>query len=229
MALALTEDAVAIRDLVRDFAKREVAPAAAGWDAADALPDAPVRALGDLGVLSLALAEDAGGAGLGPMELALVCEELGAASAVLGHYVATLAGRLAVFAAVAPVHPDLAAAAGGTLRLAAEAAPPLARGTDGRLAGRVDPMRLATTAERALFTLSGGERLVLVDATAPGVTREGRGGPLGLRGADLGALRLAGVAAEELGALPAGAGVRAVALTRIGLAAVAVGIGRAAV
>jgi len=232
MYAPLDEETVAIRDLVRDFAKRDVAPAAAGWDAADALPDAPVRALGELGILAVALSEDAGGSGLGPLELAVVCEELGAASGVLGHRVAGLAGSLALFAEVAPEHPVLASSAAGQTRLAGCRAHHLVGSGGGRWSGEVNPARRATTADRLLAIVrrsEGGEQLVLLDPTKGRVRRERRSAPLGLRGIDLGVLGFADARAESLGPVPLGAASRARALTRVGVAGVALGIARAAV
>ncbi|TNF29292.1 MAG: hypothetical protein EP329_16215, partial [Deltaproteobacteria bacterium] len=208
----LDEDAVAIRDLVRDFARREVAPAAAGWDAAEAVPEEPMRALGELGILGVALAEEAGGTGLGPLELAVVCEELGAASGVLGHRVAGLAGTLRLFAEVAPANPVLAGAVAGTTPLVGGPAFGLVGTSGNRWSGEIAPAYRAMTSDRVLALVHGGaagDQVVLFDlskAVSKGrVRREKRDGVLGLRGVDLGVLGLAEVRALALGAAPAGA------------------------
>ena len=80
---SLTEDQDRLREAVRDFARREVAPHAARWDREAAFPAETFRALAGLGLLGVRVPEAYGGAGLGPVETALVVEEIAAADASL--------------------------------------------------------------------------------------------------------------------------------------------------
>jgi len=57
----LGENAEMIRDTVRDFAKKEIAPRAAEVDRKNEFPADLWRKLGDLGVLGLTVAEEYGG------------------------------------------------------------------------------------------------------------------------------------------------------------------------
>ena len=233
MYAPLSTDTLAVRDLARDFAKQDVGPAAAAWDADAALPARPVEALGALGVLGLAVPEAAGGAGLGALELVVVAEELAAKSGVLAHHVAVLAGQLALWSDAAPAHPDLARALAGSLRVGGglQGAPALTLDASGRVHGVLDPVLGAQRAERALVNAIGADgvpRVVLCDPSAPGVTRTARSGELGLRGVDLGRWVFDGAAVEDLGPLRLRAAARASALERLALAGVALGLGRAA-
>lgn len=61
------------------FARDQVAPAAAGWEASRQLPRGAVDAAAAAGLAGLLVAPDAGGAGLGTVAMARVAEELAAA------------------------------------------------------------------------------------------------------------------------------------------------------
>ncbi len=76
MDFDLPEDLVALRDVVRDFAAREIRPHAREWDRDQHLPDEVVRELGALGVLGLRVPAEYGGGGLGFLANAVVMEEL---------------------------------------------------------------------------------------------------------------------------------------------------------
>jgi alkylation response protein AidB-like acyl-CoA dehydrogenase len=89
-----TAEEEALRDEIRRFAERELAPRAAELDAAAAFPWEHLKKLAPLGVLGLNLPEEYGGAGATPVALALVMEEIAAgcaatASVVGAHYLAT--------------------------------------------------------------------------------------------------------------------------------------------
>ena len=59
--MILTDDQRAVRDMSREFAQNELAPHAAEWDRASALPDAIVTQMGELGLLGMVVPEEWGG------------------------------------------------------------------------------------------------------------------------------------------------------------------------
>src|ERR671924_319123 len=65
-----------LRETVRKFAAREVAPQAQEWDRDEGYPDAMVRKLGEQGFLGVLVPEEYGGAGGSYAMLAVVLEEL---------------------------------------------------------------------------------------------------------------------------------------------------------
>jgi short-chain 2-methylacyl-CoA dehydrogenase len=75
--LDLTEDQVAFRDAVREFAAEVVAPAAPEFDRTGEFPLEIVRRLGELGVFGLPFPEDVGGLGADLTTFCLCLEELG--------------------------------------------------------------------------------------------------------------------------------------------------------
>jgi len=84
----LTDDQIAIRDMVRDLARREIAPHSLEWDERQHFPRELFRQLGELGLLGVIIPEAYGGAGLGYVEYVLVLEELGAVDGGVGLSVA---------------------------------------------------------------------------------------------------------------------------------------------
>ncbi len=88
MDFDLSEDQRSIRDMVRSFARNEIAPHAASWDEAQHFPRELFARLGELGLLGVIIPEEHGGAGLGYVEYVLVLEELGAADGGIGLSVA---------------------------------------------------------------------------------------------------------------------------------------------
>jgi butyryl-CoA dehydrogenase len=62
--------------MVRDFARKEIAPIAAEIDRSGAFPHETIRKLGELGLMGIPFPEEYGGAGLDYMSYALVVEEL---------------------------------------------------------------------------------------------------------------------------------------------------------
>ena len=80
--LHLSEEQLAIRDTVRDFVTQEITPAAIHPDRLEPFdPPLPVEMIGnaaELGLRTLALAEEAGGAGADTLTCCLVAEELAA-------------------------------------------------------------------------------------------------------------------------------------------------------
>jgi alkylation response protein AidB-like acyl-CoA dehydrogenase len=73
----------AVAKTARDFASRVLAPAAAERDRAERFPDAEMRALGELGLLGLSVPEEHGGAAAGPVALVMAVAELARADAAV--------------------------------------------------------------------------------------------------------------------------------------------------
>ena len=67
-----------LRDTVRAFASKELAPNAARWDKENHFPREALRALGAMGLYAVAVAEEWGGAGMDYTALALAIEEISA-------------------------------------------------------------------------------------------------------------------------------------------------------
>ncbi len=84
MDFDLTQDQKDIRDMVRDFASKEIAPHAGGWDETQSFPRELFAQLGELGLLGVFIPEKLGGAGLGYVEYVVVLEEIGAADGGVG-------------------------------------------------------------------------------------------------------------------------------------------------
>jgi isovaleryl-CoA dehydrogenase len=83
MDLALTSEQEALRQTLRSFVQKELAPVADRMDREDEFPLGLFRKLGELGFLGITLPTEFGGAGLGYLEQALVLEELARASPAL--------------------------------------------------------------------------------------------------------------------------------------------------
>src|SRR5690349_1428253 len=75
-ALYFTEQHLATREMVRQFARDEVAPTAAHWDAEGKFPWENIKKMGELGLLGVPWPEDLGGAGLDVISYMIVIEEL---------------------------------------------------------------------------------------------------------------------------------------------------------
>ena len=88
MDFQLTQDQETIRDMVRSFARNEIAPHAFEWDEAQHFPRELFTKLGELGLLGVVISQECGGAGLGYVEYAAILEEIGAADGGIGLSVA---------------------------------------------------------------------------------------------------------------------------------------------
>jgi alkylation response protein AidB-like acyl-CoA dehydrogenase len=83
------EDAVKdCREMVRDFARTEIAPHVREWDEKSHFPMDIARKLGGLGLLGILIPEDYGGAGMTYLHYVAILEELGAVEGGLGLTVA---------------------------------------------------------------------------------------------------------------------------------------------
>ena len=80
----LGETADAIRDTVRDFAEREIAPRADAIDRTNTFPRDLWPRMGELGLHGITVEEEFGGAGLGYLEHVVAMEEVSRASASVG-------------------------------------------------------------------------------------------------------------------------------------------------
>jgi alkylation response protein AidB-like acyl-CoA dehydrogenase len=75
-SLYFTEQHLAVRNMVREFARSEVAPVAAELDAKAEFPWENVRKMGELGLLGIPWPEDLGGAGLDTLSYMIVINEM---------------------------------------------------------------------------------------------------------------------------------------------------------
>ncbi|MEN5027876.1 acyl-CoA dehydrogenase family protein [Pseudomonas sp. Ps21-P2] len=82
--LELTEEQVMIRDMARDFARNEIAPHAQAWEQAGWIDDALVAKMGELGLLGMVVPDEWGGSYIDYVAYALAVEEISAADGATG-------------------------------------------------------------------------------------------------------------------------------------------------
>ncbi|UZJ59187.1 acyl-CoA dehydrogenase family protein [Pseudomonas sp. KU26590] len=82
--LELTEEQVMIRDMAREFARNEIAPHAQAWEKAGWIDDALVTKMGELGLLGMIVPEEWGGSYIDYIAYALAVEEISAADGAAG-------------------------------------------------------------------------------------------------------------------------------------------------
>lgn len=80
----LSEQQELIRQTARDFAESEIRPHVLEWDEAQHFPTDVFRKMGELGFLGIMVPEELEGAGLGPIEYALVVEEISRVDPAVG-------------------------------------------------------------------------------------------------------------------------------------------------
>ena len=83
-ALYFSEQHLAVREMVRQFARDEVAPVAAKFDADSTFPWENVKKMGELGLLGVPWPEEMGGAGLDVLSFMIAIEELAKVDASTG-------------------------------------------------------------------------------------------------------------------------------------------------
>ena len=76
--MILSDEHAMVRDAVRDYVTEQVAPHAARWDRESTFPREALRGLASLGCLGVAVPEQWGGAGLDYTALAVILEEIAA-------------------------------------------------------------------------------------------------------------------------------------------------------
>ncbi|MEU6539115.1 acyl-CoA dehydrogenase family protein [Streptomyces sp. NPDC047000] len=79
MDFDLPEETVALQEMVREFAAKEIAPYAAQWSENEEFPTQVFTKLGGLGLMGMLVPEEYGGAGSDMVTYVAVMEELGAA------------------------------------------------------------------------------------------------------------------------------------------------------
>lgn len=84
-----TEEQQQLRDVVRNFAMKKIAPNVARWDEASEFPHETVRELGRMGLMGIIFPQELGGAGLGYVEYVLAVEELSRVDGSIGIIVAS--------------------------------------------------------------------------------------------------------------------------------------------
>ncbi len=99
--MLLTDEQQLIRDTMRAFAQERLAPHAARWDRESHFPREELRALGELGALGMVVPDEWGGAGMDYVSLAVALEELaagdGATSTIVSVQNSVVCGPLAAF------------------------------------------------------------------------------------------------------------------------------------
>src|SRR5574337_1333909 len=94
----LSEEEVGLRDSVRAFVAKRIAPNATRWDLEERYPRELFAETDALGWLGIGFPEEYGGSGGGPTMYALLCAELsrGSAAIALGLYVHTALAASAI-------------------------------------------------------------------------------------------------------------------------------------
>jgi len=76
--MALSEQQTLIRDMARSFAREKLAPHAAEWDRASRFPAEAVAEMGELGFMGMLVPEEWGGAGVDNLAYVMAVEEIAA-------------------------------------------------------------------------------------------------------------------------------------------------------
>ena len=115
--MLLSPEQQQIRDTLREFARDELAPNAAAWDRDHTFPRNALRVLGALGVLGIVVPETWGGAGLDYVSLAVALEEIaagdGATSTIVSVQNSVVCGPINAFGSDAQKTRYLPSLAGG--------------------------------------------------------------------------------------------------------------------
>lgn len=92
MEFALSDDLLMMQRTVRDFAQAEIAPIAAELDRTPRFPWPTLRKMGELGLLGMTTPECYGGSGLGTLDYVVMLEEVSAADASHGTIMSVTSG-----------------------------------------------------------------------------------------------------------------------------------------
>ncbi len=84
MDFTLPEETIAIRDMVRDFSKKEIEPLAVRVDKEDFFPHELFKKMGRLGILGITIPEEYGGSGLDYLTQGIILEEISYYSGSIG-------------------------------------------------------------------------------------------------------------------------------------------------
>src|SRR5258706_5030290 len=87
-SFSLSEDQLAVKKMVREFAEAEIAPHVMKWDESQTFPRDVIAKLGELGMLGVLFPETYGGAGLSYVDYVNVVEELSRVDGSVGISVA---------------------------------------------------------------------------------------------------------------------------------------------
>lgn len=252
MDFDLTADQVMLRDTVRRFVDGRVRSQARDWDVAGEIPNTVLAELADMGLLGVTNDPDWDGAGLGAVDLALVVEELargdGALALTVARHNALCAGILGRYGSSEQKDRYLGSLSRGDMLggwcvsepqsgddPAAVETHAVRDGTGWILNGT--KIFVTHGARGGLFVVfartDSGVTAFLVEKGAGGLVQRSIGETLGMRASDTGALELTDVRVPDANRLGrVGAGVQqaeaVLALGRITIAAIAVGLGRAA-
>ncbi len=82
--LELSEEQVMVQDMARDFAKNELAPHGERWDHEGWIDDEVIAQMGELGLLGMVVPEEWGGASVDYISYALAVEEISAGDGAVG-------------------------------------------------------------------------------------------------------------------------------------------------
>jgi acyl-CoA dehydrogenase len=93
MDFSLTEDQIALQEMAREFAEKEMRPKAAKYDQGHDFPEDVMKKAFEVGFLTCAVPSEYGGGGLGDLETAIISEEL--ARGCAGMYTTMMANSLA--------------------------------------------------------------------------------------------------------------------------------------
>jgi len=113
----LTEEQIMIRDMARDFARRELAPRSEKWDQEGWVDEAVLTQMGELGLMGMTVPQDWGGAEVDFVSYALAVEEIsagdGAVGAIMSVHNSVGCGPLQAYGSVSQKQTWLAALASG--------------------------------------------------------------------------------------------------------------------
>mgnify|MGYP001575077367 FL=1 len=257
MDLELNADQQMLRDTVRRFVADRVTPNAGRWDREQSFPHEVVRELADMGLLGVTVAPELDGAGLGSTELALVVEEVARGDGSLALTVAShnglCSGHLRLFGSREQQEKYLRPLARGD-KLGAWGLSEPDSGSDAaamRTIARRDGDFWVLSGSK-IFTTQGnvagvyvilartgeaagarGITAFILDPGVPGFTHQPIKNKLGMRSSDTALLSFDGVRvpdAQRIGAVGEGflQTLQVLDRGRISIAALALGIGRAA-